>query len=34
LLHNTSDIQLCAYVFGEGRCVYIVYVVVEMQLHF
>ncbi len=34
LLCTTSDVQLCDCVFGEWRCVFIVYVVVKMQSHF
>jgi hypothetical protein len=33
LLHTTNDIQLHGYVFGEWRCVSIVYVM-EMKSHF
>jgi phage-related holin len=34
LLHATNDVQLCGYVFGEWRYVFIVYVVMEVQSHF
>jgi hypothetical protein len=34
LLSTASDIQLCGYVFGEWRRVFIVYVVVKMQSYF
>jgi hypothetical protein len=34
LLCTTGDVQLYDYVFGEWKCVFIIYVVVEMQSHF
>jgi hypothetical protein len=34
LLNTTSDIQLCGYVFGEWKRVFIVYVVMKMQSYF
>jgi hypothetical protein len=34
LLCTISDVQLHGYAFGEWRCVFIVYVVLEMQSHF
>jgi len=34
LLRTICDVQLHGYAFGEWRCVFIVYVVLEMQSHF
>jgi hypothetical protein len=34
LLCTISDVQLHGYAFGEWRCVFIIYVVLDMQSHF